>query len=140
MPKYRLTKGSHTTAIENDKGVVRRVTYTAGDRGNDILELTEEQAKLPHFRKRVEKVHAGEGGSSARSTSALSAGAAIELKPDEDEDGVDLSILDRNAPEVIDHLDTIADDEDALNTLREAEVKGKNRKSVLDVIDGLIGE
>lgn len=125
MALYKLTG----VKIDREEGGKRK-SYKIGD----TIDMTTAQAK--EYAWGIEPV-------------MQPVSAPIPLVPDNDDDqeddtgddtSVDLSILDRNAPEVIDRLDTLVDDEEALTALREAEVKGKNRKSVLDAIDGLIGE
>lgn len=151
MAKYRLTKGSHS-ALVGDK----RVEYHAGVKGQDIIELTDEQAKLPHLRKRIEKVHGEEAGASAGSRESpnrpsASAGSALDLKPDEDSDDTDsdsegeldpkiAAVLSGNVEQVLAYIADHEDDDETLEALREAEQSGKARKGVLDALNDLLGE
>lgn len=130
MPLYRLEKGSHSTVKDG-----KRIVYTAGDSKHNTLELTAEQANLPHLRKRLTLIG---GGGGTTTTTATAASSPLDFKPDDDSE-TDTSVLDQNVSDVVSYLDTIADDEEALTALREAEVQGKNRVTVLNAIDELLG-
>lgn len=137
MARYQLKKGTHSAFVDGE-----RVEYVAGSKGHDILELTDEQAKLPHFRKRVERLHDVE-----RSHEAVT---ALDFTPDDDDGVVTLNapgepvpalhVLAGNEKQVLAYIDQHADDEDALANLRKAETVGKRRKKVLDALNDLLGE
>lgn len=126
--KYRLTKGSHSGLVGG-----QRVEYHAGVKGHDIMELTDVQAKLPHLRKRIEKVHPSE--------------AMIDLKPDQDSgsgteeaDTEIAEVLAGNVEQVLAYINDHEDDDETLEALREGESAGKARKGVLDALNDLLGE
>ena len=138
MAKYRLTKGSHSAYVGG-----KHVTYQAGVEGKDELELTDDQAKLPHLRKRIEKYY----GPEVQSASAVQvASAPLDLKPDDDDDTSDDSDIDPklagvlagNVDQVLAYINDHADDIETLEALREGETAGKGRKGVLDAIDNLL--
>lgn len=132
MARYRLTKGTHSAFVDGE-----RVEYVAGSKGHDIMELTDQQAKLPHFRKRVERLHES---------------AALDFTPDEEggsdssnnggenEPAPTLHVLAGNEKQVLAYIDQHADDEDTLTDLRKAETGGKRRKKVMDALNDLLGE
>lgn len=126
MARYRLTKGTHSAFVDGE-----RIEYIAGSKGHDIMELTDEQAKLPHFRKRVERLHESV--------------AALDFTPDEDSENENepaptLHVLANNLDHVLAYINDHADDEDTLEALRKAEQGGKRRKGVLDALNDLLGE
>lgn len=144
MARYRLVSVKHSQRIhkrdehgnllykDDDKKVpiYELKQYKVGD----IVELT--AAEVKRMRKDIKPI----GGTVAEPADLNS------FEPDDDgeiEDGsgsgVDASVLDQNVADVVSYLDTIADDEDALTALREAEVQGKNRVTVLNAIDELLG-
>lgn len=132
MPKYRLIKGSHSGFAGS-----KRTEYRAGVAGQDILELTEAQADLPHLRKRIEKYHGPE-----------SVGTSIQFKPDDsdDDDAQDIDdpkisgVLSGNVEQVLAYINDHADGEDTLEALRTAEKSDKNRKAVMNALNDLLGE
>lgn len=122
MARYRLTKGTHSGWVDGE-----RVEYVAGSKGHDILELTDEEAKLPHFRKRVERLH--------------DSVAALDFTPDDEtENAPTLHVLAGNVDQVMAYIDQHADDDEVLIDLHKAESNGKRRKKVLDKLDELLGE
>lgn len=142
MARYRLVSVKHSQRVhkrdehgnllykddDNKIPIYELKQYKVGD----IVELTATEAK--RMRKDIKPI----GGTVAEPADLNS------FEPDEDSDnedgnGVDISVLDQNVSDVVSYLDTIADDEDALTALREAEVQGKNRVTVLNAIDELLG-
>lgn len=145
MAKYRLTKGSHSALIGGKGG--KRVEYHAGVAGRDIIELTDEQAKLPHLRKRIEKVYGEESASAgSRESPNRPSATALDLKPDQDDDSDEdtdpkiAAVLSGNVDQVLAYINDHADDDDTLEALRTAEKGDKKRKTVLDALNDLLGE
>lgn len=140
MARYRLVSVKHSQRVhkrdehgnlmykdeEKKVPVYELKQYGVGD----IVDLTPAEAK--RMRKDIKPI----GGTVAEPADLNS------FEPDdesEDGSGVDTSVLDQNVADVVSYLDTIADDEEALTALREAEVQGKNRVTVLNAIDELLG-
>lgn len=154
MAKYRLTKGSHSALIGGKEG--KRVEYHAGVAGQDIIELTDEQAKLPHLRKRIEKFYGEEAASAGSRESPnrpSSQSARLDFKPDnesdedtgenEDNDTTDTNlaaVLSGNVDQVLAYIADHEDDDETLEALKEAETADKKRKGVLDALNALLGE
>ncbi len=141
MAKYRLTKGTHSALIGGKGG--RRVEYQAGVEGKDVMELTDAQAKLPHLRKRIEKYYGPESENANAHAASASAATAIDLKPDEDEDDVDpkiAGVLAGNVDQVLAYINGHSEDDKTLEAMRTAEKGDKNRKTVLDALNELLGE
>src|SRR5687768_4924414 len=110
MAKYRLTKGSHSAFVGG-----KHVDYQAGVAGRDIMELTDAQAKLPHLRKRIEKYYGPESESATVPAAPANASSAIDLKPDEDDDGNDVDpkiagVLAGNVEQVLAYINDHDDD------------------------------
>lgn len=120
MARYRLKKGTHSAFVGGE-----RIEYVAGRKGHDIMELSEEQAKLPHFRRRVERIQ----------------DFALDFTPDEDNAPAPvLHILSGNVDDVLRYIEKNEDNQEVLEELRKAESGGKRRKTVLDKLDELLGE
>lgn len=129
MARYRLTKGTHSAFVDGE-----RTEYVAGRKGHDIMELTEEQAKLPHFRRRVERLHES---------------SALDFTPDDEADNESateseaaptLHVLAGNEKQVLAYIEEHSDDEDALTALRDAETNGKRRKKIMETLNELLDE
>lgn len=142
MARYRLVSVKHSQRIhkrdadgslmykddDNKIPVYELKTFGIGD----IVELTTTEAK--RMRKDIKPI-----GGTVAEPADLNSFEPDDEGDNEDGSGVDASVLDQNVADVVSYLDTIADDEDALTALRESEVQGKNRVTVLNAIDELLG-
>jgi hypothetical protein len=124
--KYRLTRGTHTVVVKGHP-----TTYRANTPGEDILSLSDEDAKKPFLKGRLQKVSGGAGKT------------AVE----DDDEGQDtdsgddwtsaLSAL--TAPDAVKAIQQLETVEDA-TAAKEAEKAGKNRSTVVEAADAKLKE
>lgn len=112
MAKYRLLTGSHT---------INRVTYRSGVEGQDILELSEDQAK-GFDKSRLRRV--GEKEDTNDNDDTL-----VSTLTDEEIQ----SLLSKSIPDIEKGLDKVSDN-DTLDRIESAEQEGQQRVGLFKLI------
>ncbi len=119
MPKYKLKYGSHT---------VGGLRYKAGIKDNDVLDLTDKQAKQFEEGRLIPVDSTSSDGSNTQ-VNADTASTTTTI----DKDSVKL--LDSNDINLITNTISTVNDLALLETLYNHEESNKNRKEVLDSIN-----